>query len=74
MSKTTPLRRVRLQRGLSIKEVADGAGVDVGNLSRLERGQLGASKQTAEQLARYYGHAVTEMQILYPERYVSDTA
>jgi transcriptional regulator with XRE-family HTH domain len=53
--RTSRLRILREARGLSLREVARIAGIDVGQLSRLERGGAGASIQTAIRLARVLG-------------------
>lgn len=66
----TPLRKIRLEERLTISEVANAINCDVGNLSRLERGTQAASLELAERLARFYGDKITEMQILYPKRYM----
>ncbi|HEC8346209.1 TPA: helix-turn-helix transcriptional regulator [Providencia rettgeri] len=66
----TPLRKIRLEEQLTISEVATAINCDVGNLSRLERGTQAASLELAERLARFYGDKITEMQILYPKRYM----
>ncbi|AVL75800.1 helix-turn-helix transcriptional regulator [Providencia rettgeri] len=66
----TPLRKIRLEEQLTISEVANAINCDVGNLSRLERGTQAASLELAERLARFYGDKITEMQILYPKRYM----
>ena len=48
------LRRLRLHRGYSLARVARAAGVSVGFLSALERGQMSASVATLRRLARFY--------------------
>jgi len=48
------LRRLRLQRGLSLAKVARAAGISVGFLSALERSQMSASVGTLRKLAHYY--------------------
>lgn len=65
----SPLRRARERRGLTLKEVADQVAIDQGNLSRIERGEQTPAKNLAEALCKFFGHEVTEMQIIYPERY-----
>lgn len=65
----SPLRHARERRGLTLKAVADAVAADQGNISRIERGEQTPSKELAEALARFFGHEVTEMQIIYPERY-----
>jgi DNA-binding transcriptional MerR regulator/quercetin dioxygenase-like cupin family protein len=48
------LRRLRLHRAYSLARVANAAGVSVGFLSALERGQMTASVATLRRLARFY--------------------
>lgn len=67
---STPLRKMRVQKKLTIAEVAIATQLDVGNLSRIERGIQVPSLETAEKLSRYFKGKVTEMQILYPQRYM----
>lgn len=67
----TPLRKMRVEKGLTISEVAIATGLDVGNLSRIERGIQVTSLKTAEKLSKFFKGKITEMQILYPQRYMS---
>ena len=69
---TTPLKQTRLRRHGTLAEVATAVETNPGNLSRIETAKQKASPKRAEKLARYYGHEVTEMQILYPERYTAE--
>jgi len=66
---TTPLQRIRIARGLTQKQVALGAEIDPGQYSRIENAKEQATPRAAERIAKSFGHEVTEMQILYPERY-----
>lgn len=66
---TTPLRRARAQRKLTIQQVAVSVDIDPGNLSRIERGIQVPSKALAEKLSQAYGGAVSETEIIYPERF-----
>ncbi|AMG57723.1 MULTISPECIES: helix-turn-helix domain-containing protein [Enterobacterales] len=72
----TPLRKMRVEKKLTISEVAIATQLDVGNLSRIERGIQVPSLETAEKLSRFFKGKITEMQILYPQRYMksADTA
>ncbi|MEN4767296.1 helix-turn-helix domain-containing protein [Duffyella gerundensis] len=72
----TPLRKMRVEKKLTISEVAIATQLDVGNLSRIERGIQIPSLETAEKLCKFFKGKITEMQILYPQRYMksSDTA
>lgn len=66
----TPLRKMRVEKKLTISEVAIATQLDVGNLSRIERGIQVPSLETAEKLSRFFKGKITEMQILYPQRYM----
>ena len=66
----TPLRRARTYARKTLKEVAEALGIDPATLSRIERGDAQASARLAESLANFFGRAVSEEQILYPERFV----
>ena len=71
--KTTPLRIERKRRGLLALEVAQSLKIDQSYYSKIELGKLAPSPEVAEKIALHFGHAVTEMQILYPERYPVQT-
>lgn len=71
----TPLKKARLEKGWRLADVVSrlsgvGSTIDTGNLSRIERGEQRASPALAENLSRVFGGEVTEIHILYPERYV----
>ncbi len=65
----TPLRAIRIERKLSLSDVAAAIGFDTGNLSRIERNIQQASPGIAEALANYFDREITEEHILYPERF-----
>lgn len=67
----TPLRKMRVEQGLTIAEVSRQTAIDVGNLSRIERGIQVTSLETAEKLSKFFGGKISEMQILYPQRYLA---
>jgi len=75
----TPLKKARTSRGWTLTDVSArlaslGADrVDTGNLSRIERGVQRASTALAESLSRVFDGEITEIHILYPERYASDS-
>ncbi|AUY25527.1 MULTISPECIES: helix-turn-helix domain-containing protein [Mixta] len=66
----TPLRKMRVEKKLTISEVAIATQLDVGNLSRIERGMQVPSLETAEKLSKFFKGKISEMQILYPQRYM----
>lgn len=65
----TPLKNLRKKSNLTLRQVADAIELDPSNLSRIERGQQPATPSMAEKISKYFDGRVTEMQILYPERY-----
>ena len=66
-----PIRAIRLKQGQTLAQVALAVGTDAGNMSRIENGKQRASAELAEKLAKHFGYAITEIQILYPERFAS---
>ena len=52
------LSRVRNQRKLNLREVAEQTGVSASTLSRLERGQIPDSKRVIEKIANWLGVSV----------------
>lgn len=70
----TPLRAARLARKKTLQEVAVAVSSDTGNLSRIERGEQVPSKELTDALVAYFEGEVTEMQIMWPERFVSDSS
>lgn len=70
----TPLKRARTAKKWTLADVAArlallGDSIDSGNLSRVERGVQRASTTLAENLSRVFDGEVTEIHILYPERF-----
>lgn len=70
----TPLKKIRKIRKLSIYEVAKGAECSASNISRIERGDQGASPELAERISNFFSGAITEQEILYPDRFVDKQA
>jgi transcriptional regulator with XRE-family HTH domain len=67
----TPLRMLRLEQKKTIQDVAKATNIDVGNLSRIERGMQVTSLEIAEKLSKYFGGEISEMQILFPQRFLA---
>lgn len=67
----SPLKAARLKRGQTLYTVAAAVGTDAGNMSRIENGKQKASPDMAEKLAKHFGYEITEIQILYPERFMA---
>ncbi len=68
----TPLRKARLASKMTIQEVAALVNCDPGNLSRMERNIQRPSAEVAEKLAALFGPKLSEIQIIYPERFCFD--
>ncbi|EOI3588443.1 helix-turn-helix domain-containing protein [Proteus mirabilis] len=65
----TPLRVLRIKQNLTLSKVAEAVQIDVGNLSRIERGVQKTSLEVAERLVAFFNGELTEMQILYPKKF-----
>lgn len=75
----TPLRKARKQRGWRLQHVVDrlsamSCNMNTGNLSRIERGVARPSPSLAEKICLVFGGELTEIQILYPERFAEEQA
>jgi transcriptional regulator with XRE-family HTH domain len=70
----SPLRQIRERKGQTIVEVSRAVSIDPGNLSRVENGKQKASTELAEKLAQHFGNEISEMEILYPDRFMLSTA
>ncbi len=68
-----PLRKARLLGGQTLQDVASAVGSDTGNISRIERGLQWPAKWLIERLVKHFDGKVTEMEILFPERFVSSS-
>lgn len=68
MNTDTPLLRARRLAGLTQTQLAEASGVMQCAISRIERGGK-ASIDTAAALAKALG--ISELEILYPDRYES---
>jgi transcriptional regulator with XRE-family HTH domain len=55
------LRRLRLERKLSLAQVARACGVSIGFLSAIERGQMSPAVGTLRRLARFYDRNILAM-------------
>lgn len=66
----TPLRKARINANLTIVEVASAVKCDPGNLSRMERGIQRPTAEMAEKLAQLFKPELSELQVLYPERFI----
>lgn len=67
----SPLKAVRIKRRQTLTEVANAVGTDAGNMSRIENRKQKPSSDMAEKLAKHFGYEITEIQILYPERFAA---
>jgi putative transcriptional regulator len=65
----TPLVKLRKAIGLTTVELGLMVGMNNGWISRLESGLSRPSYQAAEKLALLFRGEITEMHLIYPERY-----
>ncbi|WP_148612168.1 helix-turn-helix domain-containing protein [Aeromonas sobria] len=63
---TTPLRKLRVQQKVTINQLSQAVDIDVGNLSRIERGLQRASLERAQRIADFFSQKISVMEILYP--------
>lgn len=68
----SPMRKARLERGLSIYDLADAVGMSAASISRLERRIQSTSAATAAKLAALLGLSLA--QVLLPEANEESTA
>lgn len=73
----SPLKKARIEKGWRLADVTArlaslGDSTDTGNLSRVERGKQRASAQLAENLCKVFEGRLTEIHVLYPERFESE--
>lgn len=65
----TPLRIEREKREWTTVSVAQAVEIDQSYYSKIELGKIKPSPEIAAKIARHFGNTVTEIQILYPERF-----
>lgn len=68
----TPLRKIRLKKNLSLASVAASVDSDAGNISRIENAKQKPSPKLAEDLVKFFDFEISELEILYPERFCVD--
>lgn len=68
----SPLRLAREKRDMTLQDLAVEVQSDVGNLSRIERGVQVPSRDLAEKLCAVFPGEVTELQLIYPERFTTE--
>lgn len=64
----TPLRKVRLALGVTQMEVSKAIGIDQSTYSKIEAGEK-ASADVAAKIAAFFGEPLTEIHVLYPDRF-----
>ena len=65
----TPLFRIRTASGKTQREVALAVGIDPGQYSRIENDKERITAAKAADVAAYFGGLISELELLYPERY-----
>lgn len=72
LKKVHPLKAARKKRGITLIDLGNKVGSNSGNLSRIERFEQTPSLGLAERIAALFAGELTEMHLLYPERYAQD--
>lgn len=67
----TPLRLARVKRALSLADAAAGIGTTAAQLSNIETAKHRPTAGLAERISQFFGGEVSEMEILYPERFMN---
>lgn len=67
----TPLQKIMAKTGRKQREVASANGIDEGQFSRILRGKENITPENAEKISRYFGHQISELELLFPSRYVT---
>lgn len=62
------IRALRLERGMTLDQLAAGAGISASHLSRLERGQAEPSFTVAASLAKVIGVSLSDLLKSQPKR------
>lgn len=71
---SSPLKRLRVSRGLTTTAVAKAVGINQGQYSRIENGAK-TTAETAQRIVEFFGRdAIDEVRVLYPERFPPATA
>ena len=65
----SPLKRARKARRCKLFSVAAELNISIAHLCNVENGAVRASPALAARLAAFFNGEVSEMEILYPERY-----
>jgi transcriptional regulator with XRE-family HTH domain len=58
---TTVMRRERRLRDLTLDEVRSKTGIDIGTISRIERGLISGTEAQRNALAGYFGRPIDEL-------------
>ena len=64
----TPLKKLRESRGLTQAAVAAAIGMPQSTFAKIEGGET-PQADSAERIAKYFGSAISEAMILWPERF-----
>jgi transcriptional regulator with XRE-family HTH domain len=62
------IRELRIERGMTLDELASAANISASHLSRLERGQTAPSFKVAADIARHIGVKPSELAVIQREQ------
>lgn len=65
----TPLRKLRKAQGKTLSQVAEALNIDPATLSRIERNEHSVSAVVAERICQLFDGEISELEVLYPERF-----
>jgi transcriptional regulator with XRE-family HTH domain len=68
------IRELRVERGMTLDELARAADISASHLSRLERGQTAPSFKVAAEIARHIGVKPSDLATIQREQSDVDTA
>jgi transcriptional regulator with XRE-family HTH domain len=66
----SPLRKLRLSKNLTQKQVADATGIERSGLSKIEAGKRRPEIENLEKIVSFFGGKITVEEILWPERFI----
>ena len=65
----TPLKKLRESREITQREVAEAVGIDQSTYHKIEAGIHSPRPETATALVKYFGSALNELHLFFPDRY-----
>ncbi|MCB5187393.1 helix-turn-helix transcriptional regulator [Methylobacillus caricis] len=73
-SVATPLKKIRTKTNVTIYGLASGVECSASTISRIERMKEKPSPDLAEKISKFFNGKISEIEILYPERFTLEEA